>query len=634
MEMAGYIDTDTDTVTTDSERPPNRIEIDFSSTAFEKIPLWKSWAAKGKVKEAIDQLLFLEKQTRPGTNIDTTARIVVAIVQIYFEAKNWAALNEQILRLAKKRSQPKQAIVKMVQECITFIDKIPDKEKQIRLIETLSFVTEGRAYLNAETTLLINILKRIKAEEDKNPTSSHKESNVGQNVPLNFMDPPEEREMMGPPKKRKLLDSQSKEIVYNLYKYFNEIKGKDMSSVFDTTSSKLVAMSTGIPWSNVKKVMLEGKRIEDGEQGGEFSSPKNVRKRRTALNDLDRAVVRESIIDHYYDYYNKDEVFPSLRKFHAQMKEKINYPGSYKSLRIELLLMGFHWKRINASSRILVEKNEIRFLRINFLNKIAEYRAQGRPIVYTGETFIDITHRPKRAAKGLGLVIVHAGGMDGYVPNALYMFEAQENNHEDLHYMKSEDYIKWMNNQLIPNLKPNSIVVVDNPYYQNILQNPPPRPNARKQEMLDWLDYRNIVYSSSMLKPQLYQLILQHKENIKEYKIDNLLRNYNHGVLRLPPCHPELNPIKNIWPLIKQGMEKKKDLINIKAKMKAVEQKINSISLQQWKNLCDLAIKDEKKLIGHDAAIDALTEKLDLTANDSSDESETELDIDYPMSDN
>lgn len=38
-----------------------------------------------------------------GTDTDTTARILVAIVQVYFAAKNWQALNEQILRLAKKR---------------------------------------------------------------------------------------------------------------------------------------------------------------------------------------------------------------------------------------------------------------------------------------------------------------------------------------------------------------------------------------------------------------------------------------------------------------------------------------------------------------------------------------------------
>lgn len=39
-------------------------QVDYSATCDEKIPLWKSWAASGKVQEAIDQLLALEKQTR------------------------------------------------------------------------------------------------------------------------------------------------------------------------------------------------------------------------------------------------------------------------------------------------------------------------------------------------------------------------------------------------------------------------------------------------------------------------------------------------------------------------------------------------------------------------------------------
>lgn len=38
--------------------------MDYEATCDEKIPLWKSWAASGKVQEAIDQLLALEKQTR------------------------------------------------------------------------------------------------------------------------------------------------------------------------------------------------------------------------------------------------------------------------------------------------------------------------------------------------------------------------------------------------------------------------------------------------------------------------------------------------------------------------------------------------------------------------------------------
>lgn len=74
----------------------------------------------------------------------STGRILVAIVQICFEAKNWTALNEHITMLTKRRSQLKQAVVKMIQECVTYVDKTPSKEIKVKLIETLRTVTEGK----------------------------------------------------------------------------------------------------------------------------------------------------------------------------------------------------------------------------------------------------------------------------------------------------------------------------------------------------------------------------------------------------------------------------------------------------------------------------------------------------------
>jgi 26S proteasome regulatory subunit N5 len=74
----------------------------------------------------------------------STGRVLVAIVQICYEAKNWNALNEHIALLAKRRSQLKQAVAKMVQECCTYVDQTPDKETKIKLIDTLRNVTEGK----------------------------------------------------------------------------------------------------------------------------------------------------------------------------------------------------------------------------------------------------------------------------------------------------------------------------------------------------------------------------------------------------------------------------------------------------------------------------------------------------------
>ncbi|XP_077294721.1 regulatory particle non-ATPase 5 [Arctopsyche grandis] len=142
-----------------------KMEIDYSSTCDEKIPSCKELATKGKVHDALDQLLALEKQTRTGADMVSTSRVLVAIVQICFEAKDWVSLNDHIALLAKRRSQLKQAVVKMVQECCLYVDQTPNKETKIKLIETLRNVTEGKIYVEVERARLTHKLAKIKEDE-------------------------------------------------------------------------------------------------------------------------------------------------------------------------------------------------------------------------------------------------------------------------------------------------------------------------------------------------------------------------------------------------------------------------------------------------------------------------------------
>ena len=41
------------------------------------------------------------------------------------------------------------------------------------------------------------------------------------------------------------------------------------------------------------------------------------------------------------------------------------------------------------------------------------------------------------------------------------------------------------------------------------------------------------------------------KPTIPKYKIDKLAKEYGYEILRLPPYHPDLNPIELIWSQIK-----------------------------------------------------------------------------------
>ncbi len=63
-----------------------------------------------------------------------------------YAAKQWELLNEHIVTLSKRRSQLKQAITKMVQEAYDLVEKTPDLDTKLKLIETLRTVTTGKVW--------------------------------------------------------------------------------------------------------------------------------------------------------------------------------------------------------------------------------------------------------------------------------------------------------------------------------------------------------------------------------------------------------------------------------------------------------------------------------------------------------
>jgi hypothetical protein len=69
--------------------------------------------------------------------------------------------------------------------------------------------------------------------------------------------------------------------------------------------------------------------------------------------------------------------------------------------------------------------------------------------------------------------------------------------------------------------------------------------------MKTWLLERNTQFCD-MLKAQLYDLIKLNKPKHKCYVIDQLLAEKGHTVFRLPPYHPDLNPIELIWANVTQ----------------------------------------------------------------------------------
>jgi hypothetical protein len=69
--------------------------------------------------------------------------------------------------------------------------------------------------------------------------------------------------------------------------------------------------------------------------------------------------------------------------------------------------------------------------------------------------------------------------------------------------MNWENFQTWLKSQLIPNLPPNSVLVIDNASYHNIREMKEPTSTTREADMLLWLEEKQLPTDSKLTKPEL-----------------------------------------------------------------------------------------------------------------------------------
>lgn len=110
-------------------------------------------------------LLELEKSSRYADDIEANQKIILEIVELCAESKNWRKLGECAQMLSKKSFAKKEAIAKMVRECMSHLDKIFEKDLRISVINDLRSLSNGKIYLEIERARLTKFLAEIKEEE-------------------------------------------------------------------------------------------------------------------------------------------------------------------------------------------------------------------------------------------------------------------------------------------------------------------------------------------------------------------------------------------------------------------------------------------------------------------------------------
>lgn len=137
---------------------------DYSKEAEEVISRGETMAKAGRIDEAVEEILVVEKKARMVSDGVSTSKLVCKTCLILYQAGEWQKLKEQILTLPKKRGQLKRSTTDMVHLAMTWLDE-QTGEKKLELINTLNEVTDGKIFVEVEKARLTKMLAEIKEKE-------------------------------------------------------------------------------------------------------------------------------------------------------------------------------------------------------------------------------------------------------------------------------------------------------------------------------------------------------------------------------------------------------------------------------------------------------------------------------------
>ena len=88
--------------------------------------------------------------------------------------------------------------------------------------------------------------------------------------------------------------------------------------------------------------------------------------------------------------------------------------------------------------------------------------------------------------------------------------------------MTADHFEEWFATKLLPNVQPNSLIVMDNASYHSRRSDPVPVKSWTKQRMHDWLQAKGIEFPTNALKAELYSII-QSLKPTPWYVVDDMV---------------------------------------------------------------------------------------------------------------
>ena len=400
--------------------------------------------------------------------------------------------------------------------------------------------------------------------------------------------------MEGSPKHH--LSSQTRKVIFNVHQYFKwEKENYCTKHGFDKAVQRTMD-ATKVSRATLHRICKEGENnIEEGNGNPIFIDKKRKRSSTiTNIDNFDRHALRRMVLN----YYVRNEI-PTLDSILCDAKENIDFRGCKESLRTVLKELGFKYGRVNGR-KFLMERSDIASGRTKFLRKMKKIRDAGnRPIVFLDETWVNQNYSVSKCwqdensatatgikpptGKGGRIIVLHAGSDRGFVPNAELVFNAK-NDGDYHHQMDSNVFKKWFEEQLLPNIPSQSVIIMDNAPYHSVQIDRPPTTANTKESIKEWLKDKGENLPEYLTKTELIEMVRAYKRvHAPRYVIDSMAAEKGHQVIRLPPYHCHYNAIELIWGQVKTYIGKKNDFRMANLKLLLTEA-LSNVTVDNWKN--------------------------------------------------
>lgn len=394
--------------------------------------------------------------------------------------------------------------------------------------------------------------------------------------------------------------SEMRKLVVNVKRYFDQYK-KDRK-ILEGSATTLTASILNISETTVKLIMAAFNK--GGDDALQLTNIKNRGHPAFAIESSAAAIVRKFVRD-----CNRNGRQVTLDLICKYLIKTTKCKIAPTTLWRALLRWGFEFDtgvrsaQLKESERIIIQRR--RYLRARLANRNL-VGSTIRPEIYLDESYVNKNYSrdqtwffdedgatvSKPTGKGERLIIVNAISKDGWVPDAKLVFKASKQTGDYHLNMNWGIFKQWFKDQLLPNIPENSLIILDNAPYHNVLTEKTfPKPSSTIKQLRDWLTHNEIPWEQNLLKIELMELCKRFASK-PEYALDQLASEQGHSILRTPPYHPELQPIETCWAIVKRHIASNNDF-TMKTVWQLLDEGFQKVTSKTIKGLINKIRKQE-----------------------------------------